>query len=236
MSRQPNFGTPIAFGLILAALVIGYFDYTSSSGRTAADRKLLVKGTASRSVEADRAIWKGRTINESSSLSRVHQSVEKDRKVLASFIKDRGFDSSRISFASIELRRDPSGPGTRYTAIQKFRLKGEDLNRIRSCAREAGSLMARGLSVQNISVRYHYELKEEKQKMLLQGAATDARGKAQAIADTSDVSLGGLFTLKEGALTLNGKEKAQGRRAGPMKMSSPKGQLHLRVEATFNLE
>ncbi|MFB6257635.1 MAG: SIMPL domain-containing protein [Flavobacteriales bacterium] len=235
MGRQPNFGTPIAIGLVLAALVIGYFDYSSISTKGKKERMIQVKGKASRKLEATRAVWTGRTVNESASLKRAYRSVQKDREVLKAFIRERGFDSTRIDFDPLHLRRSSAGSRTRYTLGLSFELAGKEVQRIRACAEAASSLMLKGLKIRTERIRYHHNELPALKKELLKEALGDARQKASWIADSSGVSLGSLQRLKEKAFRVQGTDPSQGIAPSTLFMGSAKGTASLRVKASYNI-
>lgn len=236
MGRQPNFGTPIALGLIIAALVMGYFNFSSGSQLSSGQRSIEVKGSATRKVQADRAIWTGRTFNESSSLARVQEMGRKDREVLQNFVKDRGFDSTRIEFRPAKLQRDPSGPGSPYTIVQEFRLAGNELDRIRACAMESSSLMARGINIRSDRPIFRYSKLAQLQKELLPEASADARQRAASIADTSGVNIIAPIMLKEKGLTVMGRAPNQGIGPDNASLSSPTGTVELQVKASYRFE
>lgn len=237
MGRQPNFGTPIAFGLILAALVMGYFDYRSDSSENAAQRTISVTGIASQSVEADRAVWKGRMLNESSSLQRGYQSVQTDREVLEEFLKERGIDSSRIEFEPVQVQaHSTAGRTSRYTVEQGFMLRGEDLEAIEACSKEASSLMQRGVRIRTQSPRYFHSELESLRKDLNARAAAAAKKKAEAVADSSGVALDDLQKLKEKQFHVEGTDPEEGSAPGYEYTRSPEQTLEVVVKAKYRID
>lgn len=237
MGRQPNFGTPIAFGLILAALVMGYFDYSGESGENAAKRHIGVMGKADEEVEADRAVWKGRMVNEASSLQRGHASVEADKELLKEFLAERGIDSTRIEYDPLQVRgHSSSGRTGRYTLEQSFMVRGSDPEAVRSAAREAPSLMERGVRIHSERPRYRYSELSSLRRKLNAAAAMDALEKARIVADSSNVELDGLQKLREKAFHIEGTDPEEGSAPDYEYTRSIEQSVRVQVKAQYRID
>jgi hypothetical protein len=237
MGRQPNFGTPIAFGLILMALIIGYFDYSSESNESAAERCIKVEGVATKEIKADRAFWKGRTVNEASSLQRGYASVKTDRELLGNFLKDQGFDSSRIDYEPVEVMgHSTAGRTSRYTLEQSFSLEGDDPERIGKLAEDVASLMERGVRIRTQKPHYRYSKLEEVRKELNALAVKDAKEKAEAVADSSDVSVSDLKKVTGTSFRIEGKDPEEASAPDHPLTRSLEQTLQVRLKATYSIE
>lgn len=237
MGRQPNFGTPIAFGLVIAALIMGYFEYSSGNANGAAEKTIHVVGAASEAVEADRVVWKGRTVNETSSLQRGYASVQTDRGLLEGFLSEQGIDSSRMVFKPVKVHgHSSSGRTGRYTLEQGFMLRGDDPMKVQRCAQKVAALMERGVRIETQRPRFRYSDLESLRERLNTLAAKKARQKAEALADSSGVTLGQLQALKEDAFRIEGEDPTEGSAPSYEYSRSPDQTVKVRVEAKFAIE
>jgi hypothetical protein len=195
----------LAYGLILGVSLIVA---SAIVARTFLDVKKLdnivtVSGSAKQKVTADSARWTGnfsRSILKDQ-LKDGYASMKSDEKIVSAFFAEKGFKDVEISpvFMNEIWKNDQNAP-KEYNLIQNVQIKSDDVLKMKEIAKTSDQLAAKGIIFSANPVEYYYSKLPELRVSLLPEAIKDAKGRARAIAESSDRSVDAIKSVSMGVV------------------------------------
>ena len=191
----------IAAGLAVAALVFGMFFY---SARVTNDT-IGVVGAATKRFESDIVKWRI-TLSRNTGLNNVSEGytkIQDDLQFLRTQLVEKGFPEQELSIQPINTRSNwEEGKVSGYTVNQSIYLITANIAAVEELALKPAALVERGLVLENSDLEYFYSKLAEIKMELLAKATTDARRRAEEIANNAGVSLGNITNARTGVFQI----------------------------------
>jgi hypothetical protein len=196
----------LAVGLVLAALIFGWFFLQAKQG----DQTITVTGSAKKRIKSDLVIWKAGVSYQAPVLADAYRSLSENVPRVKAYLISKGIADNQITISSISSQtlhaRDSDGQDTGqitgYSLRQELEVRSNDVDLIGRIAREATELINQGILLESNAPEYHYtKLGEEKITMLAE-AAKDAKTRAERVAESTDSSIGSVRTARMGVLQI----------------------------------
>ncbi|MFK8041825.1 SIMPL domain-containing protein [Congregibacter sp.] len=219
----------IALGLIAGGAFIG----NGLEHFRMADRSIVIKGLAERSVDSDYVTWPLTVRRAADSFQTVQESLAADRDKLVDFLHGLGFTRSEMEIRPLVVNdaysREyaSSNSPTRYSGSALVIVKSERVDAVASAALATDPLIAAGVQL-DLGAGPQYTLRafNDAKGPLLKAATENARAQATKFAAESGASLGGLKSANQGIIQITGT-------GGNRYDSASSREKRLRVVSTF---
>lgn len=198
---------------IIVAVVIGG---SALVHRNDGPKTLSVKGGAEQDFVSDLVVWNVTIQSHSSTPLEGLKDVERQQKILASFLSARKVQESEVVFGPVSYREDVTGyydrNQERYIEIkngfivqQTATVTSGRVDEIENVVREVGELIAQDVTATSEDPRYYYTKLADLKLEMVAAASEDARLRAEQIASESKAHLGGLRKASLGTFQIIGK-------------------------------
>jgi uncharacterized protein len=202
----------IAVAVIIAFLIAA----TAYKYRFRSAEIITVTGLAEKDFTSDQIVWKGTFSRQAFDLKSAYASLKSDEVEIKRYLNTAGIADSNIVFSSIDVQRnyetrfDENGRQTGsvfngYNLTGTVTVDSRNIPVVEKLSREITGLLEKGIELNSIPPSYYYSGLNELKIDLLANAATDAKLRAQTIAENSDVGLGNIKKANMGVFQITGK-------------------------------
>jgi uncharacterized protein len=191
----------LSAGIVLSACIASYTLF----GVYAMSNTLSVTGSATATSTADSAtlsITVSRGAFEGSTAS-VQRSVAEDVRAVSRFLEQNGIADDSISIDTMYTDREYSSNENaprRYTVRQTISIHSNDPYAIEKLSKDALDLSARGINLQINQPQYFISNLPELRIALVGKAVTDAKARAESIAESAGQRVGSLQSAASGVV------------------------------------
>ena len=209
-----------ALGMVLAGWVLG----SQIKDIRLADRYVMVRGLAERTVKADLAVWPLSFREAGNDLQATFAKSEQDRQAVVQFLAAQGIPKADISLGQPSVTDTEANEygGTqrapnRYIVQQSISVRSGDVDKVAAAVQKTSDLIAKGVVLgggpqygsQN-SVSYVFTgLNSIKPEMITE-ATRNARSAAERFAADSGSKVGPIRTAEQGLFTISSADAAAG--------------------------
>lgn len=199
--------------LLIAVLSLGTIVYMTRelTERFLVERTSIeVKGYAEKKIVSDFAVWSGRFVVRHANMTDAYRLIEEDRTKVLDFLKKNGVDHDDLTFNPLSLfpqyKLSDTGASTNvvesYEASLEFKVASSDTDKIFKISRDSNDLVGQGVQFSSFPPNFIYTKIDEVKVELLEDAAKDAYKRADHLADSSDVSLNKLKSIRQGVFQI----------------------------------
>jgi hypothetical protein len=201
----------IALGLIVTALIISQaykYRFRSAEG-------IQVVGLAEVDFTSDLIVWEGRFQRKSMNLREAYAALKSDETSIRDYLKQKGIPDSAVIITGVNLQKefdqvyDNRGAMSQvfsgYKLSQGVKIESQDISRIELLSREVTELIEKGIEFNSEDPRYFYTKLSSLKMDLLSKASSDARLRAETIAQSVEGRLGKLKKANMGVFQITGK-------------------------------
>lgn len=169
-----------------------------------------VKGFASQIITSDLGIFEVTLSARSEDLKLAYAKLAEDRDAFVSYISGYDISPAAIGAAPVQVeernRISDSGHTTNeiafYIVNQSFRVESKDVAKIARIASEAGDLLGRGITAMIRPPQYLFTGLEDLKIEMIGKAASNARGRAEALAKNGRFRLGSIADVRVGVFQI----------------------------------
>ena len=236
-------GKLIIFGVILGICLIiaaGIGSLTFYMVRTGTDT-LTVTGSVKQKVTSDLVKWTGtfqRNIPQEN-LKNGYAQMKADEVLVLKFFKDNGFDESvvRITpiFMEAPFQYDPNAP-KEYILRQNVEVQSNEIQKITSMAKNTQILIDQGVIYSTNYLEYYYTKLPELRIALLKDAVSDAKMRAQKIAESTGLQVSSIKSANAGVVQVLQVNSTDISDYGAYDTSTIEKEVMVIVTAIFNLK
>lgn len=199
--------------LLIAVLSLGTIVYMTRelTERFLVERTSIeVKGYAEKKIVSDFAVWSGRFVVRHANMTDAYRLIEEDRTKVFDFLKKNGVDHDDVTFNPLSLfpqyKLSDTGASTNvvesYEASLEFKVASSDTDKIFKISRDSNDLVGQGVQFSSFPPNFIYTKIDEVKVELLEDAAKDAYKRADHLADSSDVNLNKLKSIRQGVFQI----------------------------------
>jgi uncharacterized protein len=236
-------GKLIIFGIILGICLIiaaGIGSFTFYKVRTGTDT-LTVTGSVKQKVTSDLVKWTAtfqRNVPQDD-LKNGYTQMKTDEALVLAFFKDNGFDESAVRitpvFMEAPFQYDPNAP-KEYILRQNVEIQSSEIQKITSMAKNTQVLIDKGVIYSTNSLEYYYTKLPELRIALLKDAASDAKMRAQKIAESTGLQVGSIKSANAGVVQVLQVNSTDVSDYGAYDTSTIEKEVMVTVTAIFNLK
>jgi len=202
------------FGLaiVLSAFVLGY----SFMNRNRPDGSISVTGLGKTDFTSDLIVWEGSFSEESLNLQQAYSDLEKDKKIISEYLLSKGIKNDELVFNAVNSRKDTRRKYTSdgkyigdeflgYVLTQSLQIDSRDVENVEKVSREITELLNKGIQFYSQAPRYYYTKLADLKIEMISKATSDAKTRAETIAENSGGDLGRLISAKMGIFQITGQ-------------------------------
>lgn len=201
-----NPGVALGAGIVLAALVFGWFYSSAKKG----DEAITVTGSAKRRISSDLVVWTAGVSAQAPQLADSYAQLSGSIPKIKQYLLSKGIPEEQMTVSSITTttvkRRDSDGNETAeitgYSLSQQIEVRSNDVAKIAQIAREATELINQGILIESSAPKYYYTKMGDLKVEMLGEAAKDAKERAEKIASSTGNSIGSVRSAKMGVLQI----------------------------------
>ena len=201
-----NPGVALAVGLVLSALIFGWFYSTAKKG----DDAITVTGSAKRRITSDLVVWSAGVTAQAPQLADSYSQLAGSIPRIKEYLLSKGVPEDQMTVSSITTTtnkgRDSDGNETSeitgYTLSQQIEIRSTDVTKIGQIARESTELINQGILIESSAPKYYYTKIGDLKVEMLGEAAKDAKERAERIASSTGNSIGAVRSAKMGVLQI----------------------------------
>lgn len=231
------FGVILGICLIIAAGIGSFTFYKVRAGT----ETLAVTGSVKQKVTSDLVKWTGtfqRNIPQEN-LKNGYAQMKADEVLVLKFFKDNGFDESVVQitpiFMEAPFQYDPNAP-KEYILRQNVEVQSNEIQKITSMAKNTQILIDQGVIYSTNSLEYYYTKLPELRIALLKDAASDAKMRAQKIAESTGLQVGSIKSANAGVVQVLQVNSTDISDYGAYDTSTIEKEVMVIVTAIFNLK
>lgn len=201
-----NPGVALGIGLVVAALVFGWFYSSAKKG----DEAITVTGSAKRRITSDLVVWSAGVSAQTPQLADSYAQLANSIPRIKQYLLSKGIAEDQMTVSAITTTtnkgRDRDGNETSeilgYTLTQQIEVRSTDVAKISQVAREATELINQGILIESTAPKYYYTKMGDLKVEMLGEAAKDAKERAEKIASSTGNSIGSVRSAKMGVLQI----------------------------------
>lgn len=205
-----SFAVGICVILSSYVLMKGYRD------RNGKENVIHVTGMGSRNFDSDLIVWRGSFSKTSNDLAAASAALESDRNTIKSYLMGKGIQENEIVFSAMEIKknynetRNSNGDITAttltgYSLSQMVAIESSEVSKVEQISREVTELIASGVEFYSESPEFYYTKLAELKVEMVSEATSDARLRAEKIAQSSGGELGSLQSAEMGIFQIVGQ-------------------------------
>ncbi len=180
-----------------------------------ANESITVTGLAEKDFSSDEIVWSGDYVRKSMELKSAYASIKSDENQIRKYLQEKGVKEEEIVFSSVSINKeydtkyDANGRMTGsiftgYSLMQTVTVDSKEIDKVEKISRQVTELIENGIEFNSREPYYYYSRLSEIKLDLLKKAASDAKLRAEIIADNSGSSLGVIRKSSMGVFQITG--------------------------------
>ncbi len=240
ISNRVTSSAVIAFAVIISACIVAFTWHNNIKSQ----QTISVTGSAKRDIVSDIGILRGIIQINNNNPSDGYAQLKNQMPVVINYLSAAGIKKEQIeifpitSYANYEYT--PQGMQTgrilSYTQSQRFQLKLNDVQKIKTLSLQITDLLNQGISLQMDAPEYYYSGLADLKIQIQADAAKDAQTRAMRIAESTEQNLGDMRGAKMGVLQITPKNSNIIGDYGINDVSSIEKEITAVVHANFEID
>src|SRR3989344_5078140 len=196
MENMKNYGISIIGGVLL---IFSFVFFLSARNFSKQGSYVEVKGLSEKIVKADVAIWSINFDVKSNDIDSLYATIEKNTRIVQSFLQARGFDSSEINIAPVNIYQDTYRDSLfRYNSSTQLSVYTKKVDLVKSASKDSLLLVKQGVTLNQNYMEFQFsDINSVKPEMLAE-AIKNARASALQFAQESGSGLGAVSRGNQG--------------------------------------
>ncbi|CAN2185029.1 oxidative stress defense protein [Candidatus Nanopelagicaceae bacterium] len=241
--ERRRFILAIAVAVIIATSLGGGLAKVGSGFAARNTNGITVTGSAKTSATADNVVW---TLNVSIVRTSVAEAVTKvgsDVTSVTKYLTDGGVPVEQITLGSVStyaneewVNGNNTGRILNYRASRDVVVRSKDVQMISKLSQGIGSILQKGISVNNYGPQYYLSTLPELRPQLLEEAMKDAKIRAIAITKAVGGKVGSVQSVKSGVFQVTTPDSTMTADTGAYDTSSIEKTVTSTVSVTFSVK
>lgn len=197
-----------ALGFVIGLALLG----NAIKNRNQSENTISVTGLGTKTFTSDLITWSGTFSRSSFDLQSAYAELAKDRGVIQQYLSSKGIKAEELVFSAVDIQKqysyssDAQGNSSStfngYQLIQKVSIESKEVAKIEDLSRNITEIINRGIEFTSSPPNYFYtKLSEVKQEMIAE-ASSDAKERAEKVAENAGAKLGKLKKATTGVIQI----------------------------------
>lgn len=205
-TKLPFLAIVLAASLILSSAIATY-GFVKVKGPKSA---ITVTGSAKKQIKSDLIVWRGTFNEQAATISDAYSTLKVDLEKVKKYLVASGINESDIIVSPINTIVNyvilPNGQVS--SAIESYRLtqdveiRSSEVDKVTDISRESTKLINEGIKFQSIPPQYFYTKIADLKVDMLALATSDAKNRAEKIAENAGSKIGSLSSAKMGVFQI----------------------------------
>ncbi len=207
------------------------------------NQSINTTGSARKVIVSDLGVLNGSLSSTAGSPSEAYQELRRQSPFLINYLKEKGFEESKIEFKTISqypnysYNQNGQQMGIMsYTATQMISITSSDVNKIRETSVDISSLIEKGVNFVVFTPEYYYTKIGDIKIEIQAEAAKDAMTRGERIAEATGRKLGALRRARMGVIQITPENSNMVSDQGINDVSSIRKEITAVVNADFSIE
>lgn len=213
-----NAGVAMAIGLVMAAMIFGWFFAKTKKS----DDAVTVTGSAKKRIKSDLVVWTAGISSQAPQLADAYRQTTESIPRVKQYLISKGVAENQITVSSISTQtmrgRDENGNETSditgYALRQQIEVRSDEVDKISQIAREATELINQRILLESNAPQYYYTQLGDMKIEMLGEAAKDAKMRAERIAASTGNSIGAVRSARMGVMQITAADSTEVSDAG----------------------
>jgi hypothetical protein len=205
-----------SFLIGVCVIISAYVFMKGYRDRNGKENVIHVTGMGSRNFDSDLIVWRGSFSKTSNDLAAASAALEADRNTIKSYLMGKGIQENEIVFSAMEIKknydetRNSNGDVTAttltgYSLSQMVAIESSEVSKVEQISREVTELIASGVEFYSEIPEFYYTKLAELKVEMVSEATSDARLRAEKIAQSAGGELGSLQSAEMGIFQIVGQ-------------------------------
>ncbi|MFN4082152.1 MAG: SIMPL domain-containing protein [Bacteroidia bacterium] len=233
----------MAIAIVISAfLLAGAWERSHYSN--ANKKTIAVTGSAQRNFTSDLIVWQGSFSKRSMNLKEAYSLLNTDNEIIRKYLIKKGVKEDEIKFSSITINRQydyryndkgmlMSSNFTGYELVQNVTIESNDVDKVEKISREVTELINDNIELFSSNPSYFYTQLAGLKHEILKDATTDAKIRAETLANNAGSRLRKLVKSSMGVFQITGQNTSEDFSYGGAFNTSSKNKT---ITVTVNLE
>jgi hypothetical protein len=203
-----------------------------------------VTGSARRPIRSDFIIWHGSVTIQNAALQPAYRELKRDADRVRTYLHEHGVPDSAVivhpvnvnTIQQVEQGVGETGRIAGYRLTESFEIRSSDVDGITQLSRQISDLIADGVPLTSPPPEYHFTKLSELRVQMLAAATTDARARADVLAESAGGSIGPMRRADEGVFQITPRYSTEVRGYGMNDITSRDKDITAVVHVTFAVE
>jgi hypothetical protein len=197
----------VIVGIVVLIIIMSVTVFWSARDFSKQGSYVEVKGLSERIVKADIAIWSMNFEVKSNNIDTLYADTEKNITVIKAFLKEKGFDTSEINVAPINIYQDTYKDALfRYNSTNQISVYTKKVDLAKSASNETLLLVKRGVVLNQNSITFDFSDINSIKPEMLTDAIRNAEATAKQFAENANATLGAVVRGNQGVFDITDKD------------------------------
>lgn len=190
--------------LIIAVFIAG----EAIKNRNDANDIINVTGLGKQDFESDLIVWSASFTNQQYELKAAYERLKQDRERVGAYLISKGMKLEEVVFSSVDINKEIEysydDQGRQHSEFRGYRLtqrveiESKEVEKIEEISREVTELINSGVEIYSNAPQYYYTQLASLKVEMVAAATSDARERAESIAENAGTGLGDLKNAQMG--------------------------------------
>jgi hypothetical protein len=197
--------------------------------------------------DSDLIVWNASFSRNDYDLKSAYTSLNKDLRELKSYLKKKGVDSKDIIIEAANIEKqysyDYDEEGNListsfdgYSITQNVKVQSKNVNLVEKVSREVSELINTGIELNSQSPEYYYTKMADLKLKMIEKATSDARMRAEKIAENGGGSLGSMKNADMGVFQITAENSSEDYAwGGSFNTSSRRKTAHITIRLEYEV-
>jgi hypothetical protein len=205
----------IAAAMIIVAIILGNA-WTKS--HQSSSNLIYVTGLAEKNFTSDLIVWKCSFTRKSQSIKDAYKMLKNDAEIIKSYLINKGVSDKEFVFSAIEINKEfryEDRDKIRiqifdgYRLVQNVSIQSKDVDKIENVSRSITELIDKDIELNSMPPEYFYTKLAELKIEMLAKATSDARTRAEQIAQNAGSKISGLKSANMGVFQITAQNSSE---------------------------
>jgi hypothetical protein len=205
----------IAAAMIIVAIILGNA-WTKS--HQSSSNLIYVTGLAEKNFTSDLIVWKCSFSGKSQLIKDAYKTVKNDEEIIKNYLLKKGVSDKEFVFSAIEINkefRDEVKDKVKtqvfdgYRLIQNVSIESKNVDKIENVSRSITELIDKDIELNSMPPEYFYTKLAELKIEMLAKATSDARIRAEQIAQNAGSKISGLKSANMGVFQITAQNSSE---------------------------
>jgi len=197
----------ISLAIVAFSILISVAFFVAAQNFSKQGSYVEVKGLSEKIIKADTAIWSMSFEVKSNNIDSLYADIEKNITTIKTFLTDKGFESSEINVAPVNIYQDTYKDATfRYNSTNQVSVYTKKVDLAKSSSNETLLLVKKGVVLNQNYISFELsDINSIKPEMLAE-AIKNAHDTASSFASNSGSSVGSVARGNQGVFDITEKD------------------------------